>query len=57
VRVDPAGRIEAHHLGQEGRVVSNQAGRHAPRAQDFLAMVDIVQEGVDRLHALFDPLG
>ena len=30
---------------------------HAAGAQDLLAVVDVVEEGVERLHALLDALG
>ena len=54
---DPAGRRDAQHLWQEGVVVLDQRRRHAACPQDFLAVIDIVQEGVDRAHALLDALG
>ena len=57
MRVDAAGRVEAHHHGQKGGIIGNQAARHTTGAQDFLAVIDIVQEGIDGAHALFDALG
>ena len=55
VRVDPAGRSEADHLWQPGRVVAEQALGQAPAADNLLAVVKIVHEGVERAHALLDP--
>ena len=55
MRIDAAGRRHADHLRQEGIIVLDQLHRHAARPQDFLAMVDIVQEGIDRAHPLLDP--
>jgi len=57
VGVDTAGRIEAHHLGQERGIIGDQAFRHAPCAQNLLPVIDIVQERIDRTNALLDPLG
>jgi hypothetical protein len=54
VAVDPAGRGEAHHLREERRVAAQQAVRQATATDDLLAMVEIVQEGVDRPHPLLD---
>jgi hypothetical protein len=53
--VDPAGRRHADHLRQEGGRCGDQLDRHAARAQDFLPVIDVVQEGVDRAHPLLDP--
>jgi hypothetical protein len=52
--VDVAGRRDADHLRQEGLVPGDQLHRDTPGAQDFLAVIDVVQEGIDGAHALFD---
>jgi L-alanine-DL-glutamate epimerase-like enolase superfamily enzyme len=57
VGVDVSGRRDAEHLGQEGVIVLDQLDRHAACAQDFLPMVYIVQEGIDRPDALLDSAG
>ena len=57
VGVDVSGRRDAEHLGQEGVIVLDQLDRHAACAQDFLPMVDIVQEGIDGPDALLDSAG
>ena len=54
VGVDAARRIDADHLRQERGVFGNQADRHAARAQDFLAVIDVVKKGIDGAHPLFD---
>ena len=56
VGVDAGRRANPDHLGQEGLVAGDQLLRDAARAQDFLAMVDVVQEGIERLDALLDAL-
>ena len=55
--IDAAGRIDADHLGQKRLILGDHRGRNASGAQDFLAVIDVVQEGVDRAHALFNALG
>ena len=56
VGVDAARRPDADHLGQERVVGGDQLARHAAGAQDLLAVIDVVEEGVERLHALLDAL-
>ena len=56
VGVDAARRPDPDHLGQEGLVLGDQLARHAAGAQDLLAVIDVVEEGVERLHALLDAL-
>ena len=56
VGVDAGRRPHADHLGQERLVPGDQLLRDAAGAQDFLAVVDVVEEGVERLHALLDAL-
>ena len=57
VGVDAAGRLHAQHFGQESLVAGNQLDGNAARLDDFLAVVDVVQKGVERDDALFDALG
>jgi hypothetical protein len=45
----------ADHLRQEGLVLRDQLHGHPARAQDLLPVIDVVQKGVDRAHALLDP--
>ena len=52
VRVDAAGRVEADHLAPEVPRAEHELGRHLPVAQDALAVVDVGEEGVERVHAL-----
>ena len=54
VGVDPARRSEADHCRQESAVFGNQSLGHTAGADDFLPMIDVVEEGVDRAHPLFD---
>ena len=54
VRVNVAGRPEIDHLRDERLVVRDQVLRHDARAHDFLAVVDVVEERVERHHALLD---
>src|SRR3546814_1562197 len=39
---------------QEGLVARNQLDGHPARAQNFLPVIDVVEEGVQCAHALFD---
>ncbi len=55
--VDPAGRGEANHMRQPGRVVAEQILGHPSGADDFLAVIEIMHEGVERRNALLDALG
>ena len=55
MRVDPTGHIHAKHLGQKCLVLGNHLAWDAPRLQDFLCMVDVVQKRIDRAHTLLDP--
>ena len=52
--IDAAGRSEAHHLRQERFVVAQQADRQSARPDNFLAMIEILQEGVQRAYPLLD---
>ena len=52
--VDVERRIVPDHLGQEGRRCRGPARRDAPGADDLLAVIDVVEEGVQRPHALLD---
>ena len=55
--VDAAWGGKAHHVRQPGDVLAEQPLRHPARADDLLPVVEIVEERVERAHALFDPLG
>ena len=56
VGVDAARRLEAEHLGAEAPdCASTIASGMTTGAQDLLAVVDVVQEGVERAHALLEP--
>ena len=52
VRVDVAGHIDALHLGTVLRVAQNLFRRDHARIQDLLVVVNVVDEGVERAHAL-----
>ncbi len=54
VAVDVERRVVADHLRQEGIVAEDQVGGDAAGADDLLAMVDVVEEGVERPHPLLD---
>jgi len=51
VGVDVAGDVDALHLGPILRVAENLFGG-SPRTDDALPVVDVVDEAVERLHAL-----
>jgi hypothetical protein len=55
--VDPAGRREADHFRQEGFVLFDDLTGDAPGADDFLFVVDIVEESIEGENTLFDALG
>ena len=44
----------ADHFGQVGLVAQHELGRDAPGPDDLLAVIDVVEEGVQRPHALLD---
>jgi hypothetical protein len=52
VRVDAAGRVDADHLAAEVARAEDEIGRDLALAEDPLAVVDVVQKGVQREHAL-----
>ncbi len=52
VCVHAARGIEAHHLAPEVAGAEHELGRDHPVAEDPLAVVDVVQEEVERLHPL-----
>ena len=56
VGIDVARRAEADHLGQERLVVGDQLLRDATGAHDFLAVIDVVEEGIERRTTLLDAL-
>jgi hypothetical protein len=47
-------RRDADHLGQEGGVLIDQRLGHDAGAQDLAAVIDVLQEGVERAGALDD---
>ena len=53
--IDSARRGEADHIGQPGGIVAEQAFGHAACADDFLPVIEIVHEGVERTDPLLDP--
>ena len=53
VRVDPAGRRNANHFGQERVVLSDELDRDPPRAYDLLAVINVEQECINCPNALF----
>ncbi|MEY9790548.1 hypothetical protein ABIE77_005107 [Sinorhizobium fredii] len=57
VGIDATRRPETDHLRQEGVVLLDQFARDSPGADDFLLVVDVVEEGVERNDPLFDALG
>ena len=56
VRIDVLRHLHAHHLGPELGVADDQVRRHDARADDLLAVVHVVDEAVERRHALHQPL-
>ena len=52
VRVHAAGRLEADHLAAEVARAEDELGRDPPVAEDALLVVDVVEEEVERAHAL-----
>jgi hypothetical protein len=54
VGVDVAGRRDADHLVEEGLVLGDQLDRDTAGADDFLAVIDVIEERVDGAHALLD---
>src|SRR6185295_4005178 len=57
VRVDAARGLDAHHFGQESRVLDDQIGGDAAGPNDLLAVIDIMHEGVERPRPLLDTGG
>jgi hypothetical protein len=52
MRVHTAGHVHTHHLGAELRVLENLVGRDMAGLDDFLVVVHVVDEAVERRHAL-----
>ena len=52
--IDAARRIDSHHFRNEGGVLQDDMRRNALGPQDLLAMIEVVGEGIERPHALFD---
>ena len=57
VGIDAPRRVEALHLGAESVVEQHQLGRHLAGADDLAVVIDVVDEGVERLHPLRQALG
>ena len=55
--VDAAGGRKPHHLRQKRRVAGDEIHGDTSGAQDFLAVVDVLEKGIYRANALFDPFG
>ena len=56
VGVDAARRLHPDHLAEIGVVAGDHLHRQAPRPDDLLTVVDVVQEGVERAYPLLDTL-
>ncbi len=56
VDVDVVGNAAPVHLGPEARVPEDQVLRHDAGLQAFALAVDVGEEGVQRIHALGEPL-
>ncbi len=52
VRVDAARHVHADHLAPELRIAEDALARQTPGFEDGLVVVDVVQEQVQRVHAL-----
>ncbi len=55
--INAAGWRETDHFREECNVLLNDFTGNAPGADDFLLVVDIVEESVESENALFDTLG
>ena len=53
--IDAARRVHADHLRHEGIVLDDDLLRDAAGPQDFLAVIEIMDEGVQRPDPLLDP--
>jgi hypothetical protein len=56
VGVDPSRGTHADHFRQETRHFARSAPGAPARLDDFLLVVDVIQKGVERHHALFNAL-
>jgi len=54
VAVDAARRVDPHHLRHESRILDDELFRHDTGFENFLAMVNVVHEGVEGAHPLLD---
>ena len=52
--VDPPRRIEADHLGPEGRILVDQILGDEPGTEDLAPVVDVEKEGIEGLGPLAD---
>ena len=55
MRVDPTRRLHPDHMGQESIIAADHLFGDPPRLHDFLFMVNVIEEGIDRAHALLNP--
>ncbi len=55
MRVDPHRHVDAAHFRPELRIAEHALAGHDARAEDRLLVIDVVQERVERLHALAQP--
>ena len=55
VRIDAAGHVHPLHLAAVLRVAEDALGRHGAGLENRLLVIDVVQEGVERAHALREP--
>jgi len=53
VRIDPARHIHALHFRPVLRIAQHLLGRNDAGLQDLLVVVDVVNEGIQRPHTLF----
>ncbi len=55
MNVDAPRHVEVHELPAEVLRAEDQSRRHDPILQDFLAVIDVVEEQVERMEALDEP--
>ena len=56
LRINLVGHIHAHHLGAKLRIALDLLQRHDARFDDFLVVVDVMDEAVERRDALHQAL-
>ncbi len=55
LRIDVVRQVDAHHLGAELGVAEHLLLRHDAGLEDFLVVIDVVEEAVERGDALLQP--